>query len=76
MSPQILNESEYTLKTDIWSLGIILYELMTGNLPYRAKNISQLEKKINKGTYKISLRERPSIECIDFLKKCLVFDEN
>ena len=34
MSPQVLNQQSYTNKTDIWSLGILYYELMFAKLPY------------------------------------------
>jgi serine/threonine-protein kinase ULK/ATG1 len=30
MAPESLRRNEYTLKTDIWSLGIIFYEMLTG----------------------------------------------
>ncbi len=34
MSPQILNKSQYTTKSDIWSLGFIFYEMLTGTYPW------------------------------------------
>jgi serine/threonine protein kinase len=34
MSPQIVDEHRYTYKTDIWSLGVIYYELLTGKYPF------------------------------------------
>jgi serine/threonine protein kinase len=34
MSPQILNNENYSIKTDVWSLGIIFYELVSGVHPW------------------------------------------
>lgn len=34
MSPQVLNQQNYTNKTDIWSLGILYFQLLFGNAPF------------------------------------------
>ena len=36
MAPQILKKTSYTTKCDIWSAGIIFYELLVGKLPWYA----------------------------------------
>ena len=36
MAPQILKNERYTSKCDIWSLGIIFYQLIFGGLPWYA----------------------------------------
>ena len=38
MAPQILQKIDYTRKCDIWSLGVIFYELLFGCLPWTGKS--------------------------------------
>jgi len=52
MSPEQYNSNCYDKKTDIWSLGCILYELITLVKPFEANNINMLNQKITKGYYK------------------------
>ena len=34
MAPQILKEERYTHKCDIWSLGVMTYEMLVGKIPW------------------------------------------
>ena len=46
MSPEQLREDEITHHTDLYSLGIVMYELLTGKQPFEADNFSRLVTKI------------------------------
>ena len=52
MSPEQYNSTRYDYKTDIWSLGCILYELVMFEKPFTAPNIVMLNYKISKGHYR------------------------
>ena len=51
MSPELYEGSNYNCKTDIWSLGCILYELITLKKPFLGKNIVQLSNNIRYKPY-------------------------
>lgn len=53
MSPQVLSQKSYTNKTDIWSLGVLYFELVFGKLPYYGNSEEELYKSIVKGKLQI-----------------------
>lgn len=59
MAPEILNSSPYASNSDLWSVGIVLYEMISGKPPYFAKNMEELKKNIH---------EVSQFEMIDSLK--------
>ncbi|KXX79248.1 G2-specific protein kinase nim-1 [Madurella mycetomatis] len=70
MSPEICAAEKYTLKSDIWSLGCIIYELCTREPPFNAKTHFQLVQKIKEG--KIApLPAVYSSELFAIIKDCL-----
>lgn len=76
MAPEILGEKSYSHTADIWSLGLILYELIYGYNPYKKCNdMDELKDEMLKKeiTYpKIKM----SNECEDILKKLLDKNES
>ena len=47
MAPEILKGDEYNIKADIWSMGVVLFEMLFGFCPYEDKTIYRLLNQIN-----------------------------
>lgn len=57
MAPEILRYEKYDAKADLWSVGTVLYELMTGKPPFRASNHVELLRKIEQAGDQIRFPE-------------------
>jgi len=51
MSPEIFRGKPYNDKSDIWSLGCILYELTTLAVPFKGRDIEELARRVQTGYY-------------------------
>ena len=46
MAPEIMTQSKYTNKADLWSIGIILYEILFARRPYNANSFYNLIQQV------------------------------
>ena len=51
LSPEVIQSNLYTTSTDIWSMGVILYEMCMQKPPFDGQSIQQLSMKIIRGVY-------------------------
>ena len=73
ISPEVLKGEEDLSKSDIWSLGIIIYYMLFKEYPYKGKGEIELLKDINSGkVLKLSDNEKLN----DLLNKMLKIDKN
>ena len=70
-SPEVWKDQPYDIKSDIWSLGCVTFEMLALRPPFRAENMEKLYNKVIKGEYgKISERYSDDIrEIIKLLLK-------
>ncbi|KAK6120326.1 hypothetical protein DH2020_046017 [Rehmannia glutinosa] len=73
MAPEIMQLQKYDAKADLWSVGAILFQLVTGKTPFTGNNQIQLLQNIIKST---ELQFPPeaqdlNLHCMDLCKKLL-----
>ena len=61
MAPEILRYEKYGAKADLWSVGTVLYEMVTARPPFRASNHVELLRKIEKSEDKIKFGDEYTV---------------
>ncbi|CDW86267.1 protein kinase domain containing protein [Stylonychia lemnae] len=74
MAPEILNGRRYNHKADVWSLGVVFFEMITGFTPFTGRDKKDLINNLDKGVYKLPKKLKLSLSGLDFLNNCLQFD--
>ena len=75
MSPQILSHKPYTSKSDVWSTGLIYYEMLCGKTPWPARDQLDLINNIDKMPLKYPFNVQISDISKDFIRGCLEKEE-
>jgi serine/threonine protein kinase len=79
MSPDVVERldnktnKKYNTSADLWSLGVITYELLTGTTPFVGSKYEEVFQNIEKGSYKLPKKLKPSIEIISFINGLLQY---
>lgn len=73
MAPEIILGKSVSIKSDLWSFGVIMYQMMYNSHPYKTSSFKDLIISIkNPITYNFNLKY--STECIELLQSLLVFE--
>jgi len=67
-------QGHYGTEADMWSLGICVYELLIGNVPFFKSNIKKLKQDILKGVFDYPKDINISFETISFINSLLQYD--
>jgi serine/threonine protein kinase len=74
MAPQILNDENYSTKCDIWSTGILFYEILFGKLPWTGTSVPNLYSNIKSKA--LTFPKNVSSETKDLITKMLEIKED
>lgn len=75
MAPEVLLDNIYGVKTDLWSVGVMLYQLIYGFHPFSFKNMHELMHEIKDHNI-IFPPSRISKQCVDLISKLLIVNSD
>ncbi len=61
MAPEHLDGSQLDFRTDIFAVGVLLYQLVVGALPFQGRNPHEILKRISEGRYPDPRQENPLV---------------
>ena len=57
MSPEVINSKNHSFPADYFALGVIGYEFMRGERPYKGKNRREIKEQMNENQVEITMKE-------------------
>lgn len=81
MAPELVSNKPYNEKVDVWSLGVITYQLLSGKTPFESRNLQKIDFNIKHKPIRFDNRNDEnwddiSQEAKDFILACLQRDPN
>ena len=74
MAPEVIKGEIYTMKADIWSVGVVLYQMVFGKCPFESKSIAKLIKMFEDEEVHIPDHPKVSPTLEKLLRRILVKD--
>jgi len=75
VAPEVLLH-DYDQQCDMWSLGVVIYVMLTGRPPFNGVDDKQIVRRIRDGDFAFNKRDFKKIShaCIEFIKRLLTMD--
>eukprot|EP00271_Cylindrocystis_brebissonii_P023479 TRINITY_DN9764_c0_g1_i1.p1 TRINITY_DN9764_c0_g1~~TRINITY_DN9764_c0_g1_i1.p1 ORF type:complete len:1002 (+),score=94.12 TRINITY_DN9764_c0_g1_i1:372-3377(+) len=69
LAPEVINEQTYSRESDVWSLGVLLFVMLSGKLPYKGSSFREVSRAIL--TTRLDMSS-PPWRRVSFAARCLV----
>lgn len=74
MAPEILRGEKYEEAADVYSFGVILWEMLTGDIPYMGRTMAQITGIVGFHGEKLSLSSKYNRNLRKIVNNCLIFE--
>lgn len=76
VAPEVVRAETYTPAVDMWSLGVLTYNMLSGELPFEGISISDVLKQVRNGQYSFPDKQwaEISVEAKDFVRNLMEID--
>ena len=71
MAPEVYFGEPYNGKADVWSLGTMLFQLVTGQMPFYARTHQELREKLLTSELEFPVDIDLTKDCREFIEQCL-----
>jgi hypothetical protein len=72
MAPEVIKSSEFSKKSDVWSFGVVLWEILTGEKPYKGLNMFVVAYGVGHGTLTLPIPEDCPISLKQLMRSCWI----
>ena len=74
MAPEILRGEKYTESSDVYSFGVILWEMMTGDIPFMGRSIAQITGIVGYYGEKLKVPTQCNKNLRKIVNNCLLYE--
>eukprot|EP01114_Cavostelium_apophysatum_P001299 TRINITY_DN11104_c0_g1_i1.p1 TRINITY_DN11104_c0_g1~~TRINITY_DN11104_c0_g1_i1.p1 ORF type:complete len:116 (-),score=6.99 TRINITY_DN11104_c0_g1_i1:92-439(-) len=74
MSPELLLHGQYGMLSDIWSFGVVIFEIMTRGKPYPHLSPAEAVSRVASRSIKLSLPEGTDPVISEVFEKCMQYE--
>jgi serine/threonine protein kinase len=74
MAPEVALRKPYTEKVDVYSFGMILWQLTSGKIPFVGMKRAEFERDVVRGGYRPPIRKDLPAELVDLIERCWSYE--